>query len=67
MDNAFRLNPPAMVVDGLLLLLGLSKLEIKMKRKLLQKSLIGITSAAVIGAMSSGAMAAEEVTDWRVG
>ena len=37
-----------------------------MKRKLLQKSLIGITSAAVIGAMSSGAMAAEEVTDWRV-
>ena len=38
-----------------------------MKRKLLQKSLIGITSAAVIGAMSSGAMAAKEVTDWRVG
>jgi hypothetical protein len=38
-----------------------------MKRKLFQKSLIGITSAAVIGAMSSGTMAAEEVTDWRVG
>ena len=37
-----------------------------MKRKLLQKSLIGITSAAVIGAMSSGAMAAEKVTGWRV-
>lgn len=32
-----------------------------MKRKSLQKSLIGITSAAVIGAMSSGAMAAEKV------
>ena len=31
-----------------------------MKRKSLQKSLIGITSAAVIGAMSSGAMAAEK-------
>jgi hypothetical protein len=38
-----------------------------MKRKSLQKSLIGITSAAVIGAMSSGAMAAEEITDRRVG
>ena len=38
-----------------------------MKRKSLQKYLIGITSAAVIGATSSGAMAAEEVTDWSVG
>jgi len=38
-----------------------------MRRKSLQKSLFGIASAAVIGAMSSGAMAAEEVTDWRVG
>lgn len=38
-----------------------------MKLKSLQKSLIGIASAAVIDAMSSGAMAAEEVTDWRVG
>ena len=38
-----------------------------MKRKSLQKSLIGIASAAVIGVMSSGAMAAEKVTDWRVG
>ena len=38
-----------------------------MNHKSFQKSLIGITSAAVIGAMSSGAMAAEEVTDWRVG
>jgi len=38
-----------------------------MRCKSLQKSLIGIASAAVIGAMSSGAMAAEKVTDWRDG
>ena len=37
-----------------------------MRRKSLQKSLFGIASAAVIGAMSSGAMAVEKVTDWRV-
>ena len=68
MDNAFGLNPPAMVVDGWLLLLGFKQTrETKVKRKSLQKSLIGIASAAVIGAMSIGAMAAEEVTDWRVG
>ena len=46
---------------------ALNKLEIKMRRKSLQKPLIGIASAAVIGAMSSGAMAEEKVTDWRVG
>ena len=38
-----------------------------MKRKSLQKSLIGIASAAVMGVMSSGATAAEKVTDWHVG
>ena len=37
-----------------------------MNRESFQKSLIGIASAALIGAMSSGAMAAEEVTDWCV-
>jgi hypothetical protein len=38
-----------------------------MEGKSLQKSLIGIAGAAAIGAMSSGAMAPEEDTDWRVG
>jgi hypothetical protein len=38
-----------------------------MKLRSLQKSLTGILSAAVIGTMSNGAMAAEEATDWRVG
>jgi hypothetical protein len=38
-----------------------------MKRKSLQKSLIGIASAAVMGVMSRGATAAEKVTDWHVG
>jgi hypothetical protein len=38
-----------------------------MKRKSLQKSLIGIASAAVMGVMSRGATAAEKVPDWHVG